>query len=240
MTEALSIKIDQYGNGEIDRSTLLKGLAVAEVAEVEAQLQLVEDIKIAAELSEVRAQISGIVSDKKPKGRVVRFNDIYKLISVAAAVLVAFFFYSNFKNSTHPLIEEYANIKEGLPSLMGETNKLRFDEAMTYFKQEDYKTAIQKFTAIDKGSSGIGSDTLDFYIGVSQFHMQDYKSAIALLRTIDAESNYRPKAIWYLLMSYVALDEKAQADKHLELILSNPDHPYIDRARAFQQSWADY
>jgi len=240
MTEELSNLIDQYVNGDINRSQLMNGLSDKEISLVEDQLQLIADLGVVSELDEVRTQIKNIATQEKPSGQVVRFPNIYKFTSIAAAILVMVLAYFNFKNDTHPLLEEYANIKEGLPSLMGASDNYQFDDAMTYFKQGEYKVALEKFSNITMEDSGIGQDTLRYFIGLSQFHLKDYNKAISELTSIEGSSAYKSKSLWYVLMSYVALDDIEKVDDQIIRILSVTDHPYIDRAKSFQSSWQEY
>ena len=143
MTEKLSDKIDRFINGEIERSELIKDLSIDEIAQVETQLQVIEDLKVAVELAEFKAQAKVVSFDEKPQAKVFKLNNIYKYVGIAAAVIFLIVAYSSLKNQTHPLLAEYANIKEGLPTVMSGTDNYQFDDAMTFFKQGDYKTALE-------------------------------------------------------------------------------------------------
>ena len=239
MTEKLSDKIDRFINGEIERSELLKDLSIEEVAQVETQLQMIEDLKVAVELAEFKAQAKVVSFDEKPQAKVFKLNNIYKYVGIAAAVIFLIVAYSSLKNQTHPLLAEYANIKEGLPTVMSGTDNYQFDDAMTFFKQGDYKTALEKFAAI-KSSGDNEQDTLDYFIGLCHFNLKGYDEAIYILDKIDINSPYRSKSIWYVLMCYVAKEDRKLVEEQLDLILSDTDHPYIDRARSFQSSWVEY
>lgn len=239
MTEELSNKIDQFVNGQIERSELISGLSADEIAEVDGQLQMVEDIRVAGELDEVRSQVKGLTFGEKSKVRVFKLSSLYKYLGAAAAVLFLLVAYNTLKNQRHPLLEEYANIKEGLPTVMGDAQHYDFDDAMTFFKEGDYKTALEKFATVDV-SKDIGQDVLDYFTGLCHFHLKRYDRAIEILDNIESTSTYKSKSLWYVLMCYVAAEDRTRVDAQLDLILSDPDHPYIDRARSFQSSWNEY
>ena len=239
MIEELAHKIDQFVNGQIQRSELISGLSADELSEVEEQLQIIEDIRVAEELKEVRSQVKELGIGEKASDKVFKLSSLYKYIGVAAAVIFLLVTYNIFKDQGHPLLEEYANIKEGLPTMMSDAQHYDFDNAMTFFKEGNYKTALEKFETVE-ASKDIGQDTLDYFMGLCHFHLRGYSEAIDLLDSLEPSSAYKSKSLWYVLMSYVAQEDRTLVDEQLKLILSDPGHPYIDRARSFQSSWADY
>ena len=123
-------------------------------------------------------------------------------IAASIAVLIGFsFWFFGQEESQTELFAEYQYSDPGLPVPMSATDNYDFYDAMVYYKQEDYRTAISKWEKLLKDETQ--NDTLNYYVGASHFNLNEFDKAEPYLEKIlnSRESAFVCKAQFMLLLS---------------------------------------
>lgn len=194
---------------------------MSSVERTEFESRLITDPQLASQLEEVRSLILGIetavLKDKmvafhedltpvksletaRSKGR----NPIWKW-SVAAILIAAMgsFWMLRSGDQNDRLFAEHFSPDPGLPTTMSTTSNYVFYEGMVNYKQGDYKTALEKWSAIKDHSMGM--DTLNYFRGVAHLANGDTESCIKYLQPLwnSEESGFTNETAHYLGMAYL-------------------------------------
>jgi len=142
-----------------------------------------------------------------PKVRFLQFRKI----AAAAVIVVAiggFWFFN--QNSNAKLYANYFTPDPGLPTTMSSTDNYKFYEAMVYYKQGEYKTAISKWKTLQNTKPS--KDTINYFIGVAYLANKNEKSAISFLEETTKNPSFPlvNDAYYYLGLAYL---KKGNIDK---------------------------
>jgi len=150
-----------------------------------------------------------------------RWQNIAVYSSVAASII--FLFYSLlFQNSNLTTIYEQHNSWNELPSLSikGETIGYQKAELEKLFLSKDYNATIKLGNTILASSKNTDPNVL-LYIGISQIEVNKNNDAlITFTSLIESNTIDNHKGYWYKAMVYLKLDDKSNAIKVLEKIVS--------------------
>ncbi|MCB0769831.1 MAG: hypothetical protein KDC00_05435 [Flavobacteriales bacterium] len=137
---------------------------------------------------------------------------------------------------TRPTLSErlYADhhvVDPGLPVPMSASSDHAFHDAMVDLKMGDYDKAIAKWSALPNATTN--ADTLRYYIGVAQLELGRTDLAIPAFKVVanNANSTFRWKAEWYLLLAYL----RSNDIKAALAVTIDPASPFTERAAAIQE-----
>ncbi len=118
------------------------------------------------------------------------------------------------------LVANYWQKDEGLPVMMGESEAVKFDNAMSNFKVGKFDDALNLFKQV------YASDTVIYYTALCMSELK--QDAAQQFKTVAEQPNsaYQDKAKYYLLLLYIKADKKAEAKTLLNDLLENKSHPY--------------
>lgn len=238
MREVVFNLIEDYLDGRIDRSQLLKELTAEEKRTIDADIALASDTRIAFEAAALRDQLHEEFSSdvqreegatkKMPPPSERRLG--YWLMGLAAGIVFGIVGYLQFVNKTNS-IEQYAFVDEGLPVVMsGRADTYAFDDAMTYFKEGRFDVASKKFQQI--AEEGNASDTLTYYLGAAQYYAGEFEKSTMTWAALEEGSAFRYRAQYLSLYGAIELGDKARAKELYEDILLRKDHPFYQRAKS--------
>lgn len=138
------------------------------------------------------------------------------------------------RNTKDDQFANYDIYEEGIPNYMNEVSKNQaFQMTMNEFKQENYSLAVLGFSNLIE--QGFKSDTLQYFLAVSQQRDGDLNSALPNFQEIDNTSVYYQKAEFRIPIIEYQLGQEKQAIEKIRQIASDPFHPYVDLASAFLQ-----
>lgn len=238
MREVVFNLIEEYLDGRIDRSQLLKELTAEEKQTIDADIALVSDTRIAFEAAALRGQLhEEFLSDiRKEEGAAKKMNPRterrlgYWLMGLAAGIIFGVVGYLQFVNETNS-IGQYAFVDEGLPVVMsGRADTYAFDDAMTYFKEGRFDVASKKFQQI--AEEGSASDTLIYYLGAAQYYAGEFDKSTMTWAELGEGSAFRYRAEYLSLYHAIELGDKARVKELCEDILLRKDHPFYQRAKS--------
>lgn len=130
---------------------------------------------------------------------------------------------------TNDQIDQLFGTDPGLPTPMSETTNYNFYDGMVEFKMENYNKALSQW---NNSQGTIGSDTLDYYIGIALLKQMKLKEASEQLKRIPQESELSEKAKWYLLSALIKQDKFDEAKMAIKT-MSASTHPKIEEVKAF-------
>jgi len=117
----------------------------------------------------------------------------------------------------------------GLPNMMGATNDIEFNNAMSTFKSGNYLTAGQAFSKILANHPA--NDTLLYYSGLCDFRMKNTEGAIEKWIHVDISSEFIDKTQYRLAIAYWILGNEKKATYLLQTLSRNETSPLQDAAR---------
>lgn len=181
----------------------------AEKQEMEDALMAIEysalkdtlgDFEVPYEADETGKGVTGGAEPPK-KGRIISM----RMISVAASMLIfgfALYFIVQKMYSPGVDFQEIFYKDPGLPTVMSETDRYLFYDAMVDYKAGKYETALEKW----QNTSDVGLDTLDYYSGMALLNMGNWEEARVELEKVPEESSLYDKSNWYRV--YILLYQK--------------------------------
>ncbi len=148
------------------------------------------------------------------------------LTAIAASLVlvlgISVAWYSMKLNTNEKLAAKYWQKDAGLPVLMAENKEIIFDNAMSAFKAGEHKFAYKQFEKIPT------NDTVAYYKALCQHELNQSPKENLLLVANNNESVFNAKAKYYLLLVYIKDNNKAEAKKTLQELLTNTTHPYYN------------
>jgi tetratricopeptide (TPR) repeat protein len=117
----------------------------------------------------------------------------------------------------------------GLPNMMGATNNIEFNNAMSIFKAGNYLTADQTFSKML--ASHPANDTLLYYSGLCDFRVKKTEAAIEKWATIETNSEFIEKTEYRLAIAYWVKGDKKLAAYLLERIAGIENHSLSQSAK---------
>ncbi len=106
------------------------------------------------------------------------------------------------------LFDDYYTPAVGLPTVMGSTENLSFEDAMVEYKMGHYTKAKKAFEMQYQQNP---TDTLAFYIGQSAMAEGDDQTASTYFSTIPQNSSYHEDALWYRTLLLIKQSDDADA-----------------------------
>jgi len=204
--------IDQYLRGELDNeqsqsfskqlhsnSDLQKKVALRKLVIVGISQAYAEELKTKL------ADFDRSLEDKK------RFQFSWKMAAAFAAmvVTVSIVYFSIQKPNPY----DFDMVEIGLPNVMGVTDDIALNNAMSIFKAEDYVVSGKGFN--DLLTNNPKNDTLLYFSGLCDFRTKQAGKAIMKWNEIDAQSIFFEKAQYRLAIAYWTEKNKVKA---IELI----------------------
>ena len=172
---------------------------------------------------------TSIKEDKPTKTIYLTLRNLSIAASFIGIIVCSWYF---LKPSADPYQELYASSfspDPGLPTPMSETDNYTFYDAMVDYKMEKYELAISKWSQME---GSIGSDTLNYYLGMAHLNNSNLGEAEAILKSIPASSSFADLAKWYLVKIYLDQDEIVKA-KEVFSNLPNDMHPKYNDLKEF-------
>ena len=139
-------------------------------------------------------------------------------LSLAATLVLgalALYFLVDRNEAAANLLVEVFYPDPGLPTVMSETDRYLFYDAMVDYKAENYEVAIEKWSR----TTEVGQDTLDYYTGMALLNQGQWQAAEELLNSIPTDSPLKAKADWYRV--YTLANQERYNDA-LQLLESLP------------------
>jgi tetratricopeptide (TPR) repeat protein len=102
----------------------------------------------------------------------------------------------------------------------------KWSNGIQAFEKKDFDEAIAEWTQIEKPSA-----EQTYYLAHAYFNTNKYAQAAPLFKILsEGTSVYSFNAEWYLALSYLALNSKAEFMDEIAIITKNPYHPYLEEA----------
>jgi len=234
MSPELIEYIEQFLEGEISKEVLETYAKEAHVEELEEKINWVKQTRIAVEAEGLKDQLSDLFGQQKSKETKIRKLGFSKFTWAAAAsilVLIGGYWLINGTNNQNDLFAQFEYKDAGLPVVMGQSSNYQFDDAMTYFVEENYKQAEAKFSAIQNPS-----DTVNYFLGASQFYVGKSKLAEAKLQEVAnySSSSFKEKATWLLVLNALKSNDIEKSKRFLSVITNNSNHSFFKEAKALE------
>jgi hypothetical protein len=145
--------------------------------------------------------------------------------AIAASVLfmigVSVFWLINQSGSNREkLVADYWQKDAGLPVMMGESDAVKFDNAMSDYKSGKYNEALNLFKQIP------ASDTVLYYSALCMSELKQDATNQFQIVADNQSSVFQDKAKYYLLLLNIKADKKTKASKLMNELLGNKNHPY--------------
>lgn len=229
--------IESYLEGRLTFEQLEQKAQALEVLSIQEDIDFVENSRIAIEAVGVRKQLAQLYDEEPPTSGESKFPKLYLiLLALLVASILGYFLFGQTKPAKKPI---YAFVDPGLPVVMGESDQYDLDDAMTYYKEGNYKVALEKFEQL--ASLEPQNDTLNYFIGVSQLYLGQANNAIPKLQMIseEAQSIFRERAAYSLVLAYLELDDKESAAKYLQPILDSQSHSFYQKSIVLKKQRLD-
>jgi hypothetical protein len=186
-----------------------------------------DDLKAKLKLADDELDSNNIV-----KLKTVKRSNTRVYLSIAASIVlilgIAFIWKINTINDLSRMADSMYEKEKGLPVEMS-INTKGLNDAMNSYKTGDYQSAKNYLTDILNYNPA--NDTTNFYLGVINYELNDFKGAESFLSSVEPTSKLYSKAEYRLLLTYMKLNSKEHAEQTCTQILSNPNHPYLDKAK---------
>lgn len=237
MRAAIIEKIEDYLNGDINLTDLRAYAEQQNVTDLEDKIAWVKDVALAVEAEGVKAQIGNLLADNKSQpAKVVTMPMSRWIIGLAASLMLVVTAYFGLKDQSPDDHQQYAQYEyndPGLPVVMSQSSNYALYDALTYYGEQNYTTAVEKLLALPSTSS----DTVAYYLGASYLYQEQYKKAIAQLPSVakNSSSVFQEKAQWLLILSYLKGGDTQSAKVVLDEILSDSEHQFYQKAAKLQK-----
>ncbi|NRB50113.1 MAG: hypothetical protein HRU41_20720 [Saprospiraceae bacterium] len=232
--------IERFLDGEISRKELAEQLSDVSPAALEEEIAMMKSMRIAVEAAGLRDQLTAALPKAAPKQAKVRSLRSWRQgLAIAASVLVLILAYVFWpKAETEGLYAQYEYIDPGVPVLMSQSDQHAMYDALTYYSEEDYATAISKLS--DLQTQGINNDTITYYLGASYLYQEQANEAIGSLARLTIEDGpFRARAEWLTTLAALQLEDMDQVRKLLPSILADETHPFHTQAQQLQADLPD-
>lgn len=179
--------------------------------------QQVEDIKsliFGIETFVLKEKLDGFHKDIPDTQPEIKYkNQFSKFMAIAASIVIllgGFWFFN--QNPNIKLFDTYFSPDPGLPTTMSSNDNYEFYEAMVNYKQGKYKTAIEKWEAIETKN-----DTINYFLGVAHLANKNEKKAIRYLEKAAKIKDFPflSDTYYYLGLAYLKADNVELAKKNL-------------------------
>lgn len=228
-------QIERFLDGEITRRELEERLQDVNPAELDAEITALQNMRIAVEAAGLKDQLTAALPKATSQpAKVRRLVSWRQGLAIAASVLVlvtAYFFWPN--SGEDNLYAKYEYIDPGLPVLMSQSDDHIMYDALTYYNEEDFATAISKLSAVQK--QGLNNDTITYYLAASYLYERQADNAIENLAALTTGSGpFQARAEWLSVLAALQLENMEKVRQLLSTILANENHPFHSSAQQLQ------
>lgn len=201
--------------------------------------QVVNQIEIAALKKKLNLIHDEATAKQTATKKTIAFPSFKWVQGIAAAIAIILVGIGTYRyasnNKEAQLYAKYYSQDAGLPSLMGESGRYNFDDAMVDYKTGAYSKAISKLEAINKNN--MGNDTVNYYLAMSFMAYKDYDNALHILSTLESEQNpFHQKALWYKALAQLKVGQKKEAVTSFIRIAESPSSTYAQSAKEILQA----
>lgn len=202
------------------------------------ELRLDEDSEFRTQVEDIKTLIFGIENQslkeqldtfheeipKSNPGKSVFFNfsNIRKFAAVAVILIAITCVWVFSAPQTDRLYAKYFTPDPGLPTTMSSNSNFEFYDAMVNYKQGEYKTAIEKWEALN-----VKNDTVNYFLGVAYLANKNENTAVEFLEkaTQNSEFALSNEAFYYLGLAYLK-------EGNVEKAKSSLQHSTIENSQA--------
>lgn len=181
--------------------------------------------KFRAEFSQIDVEMDKNSTISKPPKTLPSLKWIIGIALLALLVYLLSLLFFQEKPQNDILFAEYF---EPMPNMVAPIEKNNtspgtYDMAFQSYERGNYQEAIRLFENLDNRS-----DAVVFYQGLSFLGMDQANDAIPFLEQISPlpNSDFSDAAQWYLLLSYLYIDNSEMVTKVGKIILDKPGHRY--------------
>lgn len=225
--------IEKYIQGQLSESEVQAfEQRLTTEPELKAEVDMVRDMILVVEVDGLKQSLRGrtigeeakVVSMKKSEKNGFNIRNWAVAASFLAFVACGWWMMSQNKgDSDQVLFADAFYTDPGLPTKMSETAQYDFYDAMVEYKQGHYQKAIDVWSKID---SGIGQDTLDYYIAIAHLNKGDKQVAFEQLSGLPESSSLSDKAKWYQLQILIENKDYDKAKSLIETISQDVNPTY--------------
>ncbi|MBX3253163.1 MAG: hypothetical protein KF862_03390 [Chitinophagaceae bacterium] len=213
-------KIEAYIHNRMDVNTRIAfekemGSDEALRNEVDLQRRLMASVEV---FSHNRKEPVKSMTGQKAPVKKLNSTWLYAAAATVAIILVTWFFRSN-TGKDEQLYASYFVPDAGLPVVMsGEHDRYDFYNGMVSYKEGEYSKAIEIWKNI-----ALPSDTVSYFIGAANLNNENPAASTEYLVAVaqDDKSAWQSKAIWYLSLAYLKMNEKEKAIDWLSKLTNN-------------------
>ena len=221
ITEKEFERIEKYLMGNLSPNELHQfELELQDDSNLQAKVEEVKYLLKGIETASLKSQLNQFHEELVPSKEISKSAStqsrapIYAIAAVFVALLGLFLFF-NTESESEKLFAKHFVPDPGLPTTMGTTDNFKFYDGMVNYKQEDFKTALDKWNPLLEKNPK--NDTLRYFIGVAYLANGDDQKAITdLERLLNSEpKSFKNETAFYLGMAYLKLDNIEKARKYL-------------------------
>ncbi len=177
-------------------------------------------------LIDLKTEMKSWDSDLKNKKSNLKFY-----ISLAASiVLIATFYLALKPNKTTQLFNQYYTTYPNVLTVRN-SNSNSTQELMQLYSNKQYSTFVN--ACLQKENL---SDTLLFYVGISQMELKDYSDAVLTFKQVQDTTDFKLLADFYTALGYLAANKKDEAIILLNEISDREQGTYAKKARDIIES----
>ncbi len=230
MSPELIENIERFIDGELSRDVLNMFATENNIDRLEEKIDWVRNSRVAVEAEGLKNQLHDLFGQEKAQPAKIRklgFSRISWAVAASILVLIGGYWMINTSSSDDNLFAQFEYKDAGLPVVMGQSKDYQFDDAMTYFIEENYTVAENKFSQI-----GNPSDTVIYYLGASQFYSGNSEAANKNLTMVasNINSGFQEKSEWLLLLNALKAKNIESVNLLGSKIVSNPNHRFYTEA----------
>jgi hypothetical protein len=129
---------------------------------------------------------------EKQKTNVFKLKSLTKVAASIAVIIIAGLL--TFKLSDFNQDKKFAQFEieeSGLPVFMSDDTDVSFDEFMSSFKKEEFKTATKLGESLNQ------NDSVLYFLGVSYYKTKDYQLALQNLELVSESSKFKPESNYF-------------------------------------------
>ena len=151
------------------------------------------------------------------------FNKKVWLVAASVVILLVSSFWIINNNSNNPTVENlYASYYQPYENVVYSIERgTRVDDltsrAFLAYEQSDYRLAAKLFQQL---SEEVTLDYIDFYQGIAMMELGENEKSISYLNHyLKSENPLSDRALWYLALNYLKLNNIDEAKKHLDRLI---------------------
>lgn len=155
----------------------------------------------------------------------------------AAAVLIPLIYFSLHKwSSNSSSIDDYLLSEPGLPNFMANNEIDKWNDAMAFFKQNDYQKALDAFNMMYDEQK---NDTLIYFSGVTNYYLGNFQDARRQFEKIASfeNSSFQFDAEFRSGFVLFQLGKNEEASNHFRRIASENGHPFEEESKTVLEAF---